>query len=509
MFSSHFKKLMTCLLTLVAVLALMAGSIAAADAQSTITVLHVNDVHARMEPFAPATDAPLVGGMANIAAKVFAIREEQPGKVLVLSAGDMIHGTNIANLFGGRPMIEAMNLIGFDAMALGNHEFNYGQEALLALQEKALFPFLGANITNPDGQPYVKPYIIKEINNIKVAILGFSPQETPIAAHPKNVEGMTFADPIETAKQLVKIPEIQNADLIMALTHIGAEIDRKLAAAVPEIDVIVGGHSHTIIDQAEKIGNTIYVQTGEYGQYLGRLDLTISNGQVVASNYKLLPVDTSLTPVAGVQALIDNYNAGLKDMMSTVVGETYTDLDGARENVRTRETNLGNFIADLMRQAVGADIALENGGGIRASIPKGEVTIGDIYTVLPFDNTLVLIEATGEQIWKALEVSVSNYPEQSGGFLQVSGLSFVFDPNMPAGQRVVSVTVGGAPLDLAKTYKVALNDFTAAGGDGYDVLKDAKVLADTGIMLRDVAVEHFQSVKGINPQIEGRITLKK
>ena len=161
-----------------------------------------------------------------------------------------------------------------------------------------------------------------------------------------------------------------------------------------------------------------------------------------------------------------------------------------------------------MRQAVGADIALENGGGIRASIPKGEVTIGDIYTVLPFDNTLVLIEATGEQIWKALEVSVSNYPEQSGGFLQVSGLSFVFDPNMPAGQRVVSVTVGGAPLDLAKTYKVALNDFTAAGGDGYDVLKDAKVLADTGIMLT-LAVEHFQSVKGINPQIEGRITLKK
>ena len=509
MFKTRFPRMMTLLLALVAALALMTGSIAAADSQTTLTVLHVNDLHARLEPFAPATDAPVVGGMARIAAKAFAIRAEQPGKVLLLSAGDMIHGTNIANLFGGRSVIETMNLAGFDAMTLGNHEFNYGQEALLALGEQALFPFLGANITNAEGQPYVKPYIIKEVNKLKVAILGLSAEETPVVTHPKNVAGMTFADPIATAKELVKIQEIQEADLILALTHIGAELDRQLAAEVPEIDVIVGGHSHTQIDKAEKIGETLYVQAGEHGKYLGRLDLTVTNGQVVSSNYLLLPVDANATPVAGIQAVIDTYNASLKDMMNVVVGEAYTNLYGAREEVRTSETNLGNLVADIMRQAVGADIAFENGGGIRASIAQGEVTVGDIFTVLPFDNTLVLIEVTGEQIMQALEVGVGKYPAQLGGFLQVSGMSFVFDPSKPEGQRVVSATVGGAALDRAKMYTLAVNDFMAAGGDGYVMFKGAKVLAHTGEMLRDVAVRYFQSVKGVNPQIEGRITVKK
>lgn len=509
MFISRFPKMMTLLLALVAVFALMAGSIAAADAQTTLTVLHVNDLHARLEPFAPTADAPPVGGIARIAAKAFAIRAEQPGKVLFVSAGDMIHGTNIANLFGGRSVIETMNLAGFDAMTLGNHEFNYGQEALLALGEKALFPFLGANITKADGQPYVKPYIIKEINKLKVAILGLSAEETPIVTHPKNVEGMTFADPIATAKGLVKIKEVQEADLILALTHIGAELDRQLAAEVPEIDVIIGGHSHTQIDKAEKIGETVYVQAGEHGKYLGRLDLTIANGQVVSSNYGLLPVDASATPVAGIQAVIDTYNGNLKEMMTVVAGETYVNLEGNREDVRTRETNLGNLVADIMRKAVDADIAFVNGGGIRASIPMGMITVGDIFTVLPFDNTLVLIEVTGAQVLQALEVGVGKYPAQLGAFLQVSGMSFVFDPGQPEGKRVVSAKVGGAALDPAKEYKLAVNDFMAAGGDGYVMFKDAKVLANTGEMLRDVAVKYFQSVKGVNPQIEGRITIKK
>lgn len=508
MLKSRFPRIMTLLLALVAALALMAGTIAAADAQTTLTVLHVNDLHARMEPFAPATDAPVVGGMARIAAKAFAIRADQPGKVLFLSAGDMIHGTNIANLFGGRSVIETMNLAGFDAMTLGNHEFNYGQEALLALGEKALFPFLGANIINAEGQRYVKPYIIKEVGNLKVAIIGLSAEETPIVTHPKNVAGMTFANPIVTAKELVKVQEIQEADLILALTHIGAELDRQLAAEVPEIDVIVGGHSHTQIDKAEKIGETVYVQAGEHGKYLGRLDLTVADGKVVSSNYLLLPVDDSVTPVAGIQAVIDTYNASLKDMMNVVVGETQTALDGARENVRTRETNLGNLVADIMRHGVGADIAFGNGGGIRASIAQGKVTVGDVFTVLPFDNTLVLIEVTGEQILQALEVGVGKYPAQLGGFLQISGMSFVFDPSKPEGQRVVSAKVGDAALDPARKYKLAVNDFMAAGGDGYVMFMDAKVLANTGEMLRDVAVRYFQAVKTVNPQIEGRITTK-
>lgn len=504
MLRNRLSRVLVVLLTLAVAVALYVGPNVLASDGTPITILHVNDVHARLEPF-KVKDAT-VGGMAQMATLVGRIRAEQRNQVLLLAAGDMIHGTNIANLFMGVPVVKSMNYMYFDAMTIGNHEFNYGQEALENLAKQASFPFLGANILRESGATFTVPYSVKTINGLRVAIIGLTAPETPIVTHPKNVVGLTFADPIATAKKMVA--EVADADLIIALTHLGADLDARLAQEVPEINVIVGGHSHTRIDQPKVVGNTLIVQTGEYGQSLGRLDIKVAGKKVVSYNGQLLPVDASLAPAGSIENIINTYKTNLEARMSTVIGETKVALDGERANVRTRETNLGNYVADVMRKAAGADVAITNGGGIRASIAQGSIKVNDVYTVLPFDNTLVIMEVTGAQILKVLETSLAKFPEQNGGFLQVSGLSVVFDPAKPAGSRVVEVKVGGVALDPAKSYKLATNDFTAAGGDGYDALKEAKLLVNTGEMLRDVMVKAIQAEGAIEPKVEGRIVAK-
>lgn len=504
MLKNRFSRLLILLLALAVAVGVYVGPAALADEGTPISILHMNDVHGRVDPIQPDPKGPFVGGLARAARLVFDLRAERPGQVLLLSAGDMIHGTNVANMFQGRPVIECMNLMYFDAMTLGNHEFNFGQQVLSDLSGRSLFPFLGANVGN--AKAFAKPYVVKEVNGLKVAVIGLSAQETPIVTHPKNVEGLTFDDPIAAAKKAVS--QVGNVDLIVALTHIGADLDVKLAQEVPQIDVIVGGHSHTQLDQPKKVGDTIIVQDGEYGKFLGRLDVKVAGGKVVSYEGKLVPVANELIPVTGIDAVISAANSSLNSVLGTVIGETKVALDGERANVRTRETNLGNFIADVMRNAVGADVAIANGGGIRASLPAGPMKVGDVFTIVPFDNTVVLLEATGAQILKALENGLGKYPEQLGAFCQISGMTVLFDPAKPAGSRVVEVKVAGAPLDPAKLYKVATNDFMAAGGDGYTSLKEARLISNTGEMLRDAVVKVLRTAGSIEPKVEGRITTK-
>jgi len=479
-----------------------------------ITILHTNDLHGGLENFTAIDN--IVGGSARIATLVKGIRDSALGIVLLLDAGDATHGTILSNFFNGEPVIDVMNAMGYDAMEIGNHDFNYGQDGLAERASQAEFSLLAANIVltaTGERPPFCQPYIIKEVMGKRIAILGLITPDTPVVTHPKNVIGLTFLDPIETAAMLV--PKLRpNADLIIALTHIGYEMDKQLAEEVGGIHVIVGGHSHTKIDVPERVGNeggnAIIVQAWEHGKVLGRLDLEMHGKAVVRFSGGLINVTAGVFEDPEVNAIIEPYAAELRASMSEVVGTTQVDLEGRRPQIRIQETNLGNLVADMMRWAAGdAQIAFENGGGIRwhRLFPAGPITRGDVYGLLPFLNTLVMMDLTGAQIKEALERSVNLYPSQFGGFLHVSGLKFTFDPSKPVGSRVVEAWVGNTPLVETAVYRVATNDFLAAGGDGYTVLTLGTNFVDTGVYLMDYMVEYLKEYSPISPAVEGRIVV--
>ncbi len=481
-----------------------------------IRILHVNDFHGFAEPYKPLGSDELFGGIPYLAAKANELRKGRPS--LLLSAGDMIQGNNWANLFQGESVMEWMNEMRFDAMVLGNHEFDFGQEVLRKRISEARFPMLGANVKGVEG---LKPYVIKELKGIKVAIIGVVTEDTPASTHPRNVAGLKFAPPTETVEKYIRALK-NKVDVVIVLSHIGFPADRVLAEKVKGIDVIVGGHSHTKIIKPVSIGKTLIVQAWEHGKALGVVDLTIKDGKVIRSEGRLLEI----RPEDGGEdratlALLNKYKEKVDAVLHEKIGETEADLDG--ENVRKRETNLGNFIADVMRTASGADIALMNGGGIRTSIKKGEMSVKHIYSVLPFDNYIVAIKLTGKQIREALEHGVSAVEDEEGRFPQVSGLTFKYSSSEKRGSRIKEISVGGLPINLDREYIVATNDFLAVGGDGYQafgeavrssgdfsviggMMKGEKVIySDSGRWLRDVVAGYIKESKRIAPTVEDRI----
>jgi len=484
--------------------------------QVQIRILHVNDFHGFAEPYQPLRSDERVGGIAYLAARANDLRKEKPS--FLLSAGDMIQGNNWANLSQGESVIELMNGMEFDAMVLGNHEFDFGQDVLGKRILEAKFPVLGANV---EGMRDLKPYVIKERKGVKVAIVGVVTEDVPISTHPKNVAGLKFISPIDTVEKY--IPELKkNADLIIVLSHIGHPVDRILAERVKGIDVIVGGHSHTKVERPVKVGNTIIVQAWEHAKALGVLDLTIENGRVIGFEGHL----EEIKPQIGGEdkaalAIVEKYKQKMDAVLNERVGETEVDLDG--ENVRKRETNLGDLIADIMRHVSGADVTIINGGGIRTSIKRGEIRVKDIYSVSPFDNYIVAIKLTGKQVREALEHGVSAVEDEEGRFPQVSGLSFKYSPSDQKGSRIKEVLIAGQPIVPDREYIVATNDFLAAGGDGYKafgeaikasrdfsiiggMMKGEKVAySESGRWLRDVVVEYLKEMKKVAPRVEGRI----
>ncbi len=497
------------LVILMSVLMVFAAAYAASAADGKFTIVHVNDVHGRLEPWIPTNEKVAIGGMGRLFSYVDALRDSGE-KVLLLASGDMVHGTNIVNLFNGVPMAQVMRDMGFAGTSLGNHEFNYGQKQLLNLANIAGFPFLAANVFYEDGSYFAVPSTIVTIDGIKVGMFGLSPVDTPIVTHPNNVIGLKFADPLDSA--MTVLAELENtADIIVCLSHLGYEEDLKLAKALPGIDIIVGGHSHTVLDKPVKVGPTLIVSAGEWAGYAGTLEVTVKNNAVSAYSGKLVKLDESVPNPrlsSKVGARIKVYADALAKEMNVVVAKALVDLDGERANLRTKETNLGNLVTDIMKYAAKTDIAVNNGGGIRASLKTGDITVGGIISVLPFDNSLVVIEILGSELIKALEHSVSAYPNQLGGFLQMSGLTFKFDPAKPVGSRVVEAKANGVTIHPFRYYSVATNDFTAAGGDGFTMFKEAKVLYQSGVMLRDVAIEYLKG-KEVAPKVEGRIEVVK
>ena len=498
------------------IIIIFSASFAYAD-QKEIRILYLNDFHGFAEPYKPFGSDEMLGGIAYLASKVNSLRSEKPS--LLLAAGDMIQGNNWANLSQGESVIELMNAMKFDAMVLGNHEFDFGQDILKKRISEASFPVLGANVEGLNG---LKPYVVREISGVRIGIIGVVTEDTPVSTHPRNVGGLKFIKADETVKKYEE--ELQKeTDILIVLSHIGHAGDRALAEKTKGIDVIVGGHSHTRVLSPVMIGNTIILQAWEHAKALGVLDITVEDGKIKRFDGRL----EEIKPVQdeedkNIMAIVEKYRKNVDAVLNETIGEAGVDLDG--ENVRTKETNLGDYIADIMKNASGADVALINGGGIRTSIKKGEIKVKNVYSVLPFDNYIVAIKLTGRQIREALEHGVSAVEKGEGRFPQVSGLTFKYLPLSKSGARTKEILVDGKLLEPDREYSVATNDFLAAGGDGYKAFGEAVkssgdfqvtggmmkgeklVFSDSGRWLRDVVIGYIKDKNKISPVVEGRIT---
>ena len=498
-------------LTLVALLILSSFSFAfAEDAEITkITIIHTNDTHARLEGSASEI------GFAKIATLVKEAKIANPN-TLVLDAGDTLHGMPIVNISKGENAIKVLEAVGYDYMTLGNHDFNYGQGRLLELKDMSKVGMLSANILNEKGEYVFTPYVIKEVGGVKIGIFGLTTPETAYKTSPTNVEGLTFADSIEVSKKMVE--ELKDkTDVIIALAHIGLDessvvTSKAIAEAVEGIDVIIDGHSHTLLETGNLVNNTntLIAQTGNYDQNLGYVNIEVRNGEVVNKTAELLKAEAAANTVADpdLTKLIDEIKVANQPVFDKVVAKTDIYLDGVRENVRTKETNLGNLSADAVRAAAGADVGLVNGGNIRVDIQPGDITFGKVAELFPFGNTVQVKKITGEDLLAVLELSVSGYPAAQGGFMHVSGLTFVFDPAQPVGSRVVEVTVGDKALDQAQEYTVAINDFLGIGGDGYEMFKKYTATAEFGTY-EEIFADYLNTNGTEGIEVSGRITVKE
>ena len=476
-----------------------------------ITILHTNDIHARVQS---TDDEGKTIGMDWLAGAIWA-QKGADEDTLALDAGDTFHGLTLINLSRGSNMAMLMNLSGFDAMTPGNHDFNFGSQRLIELARILNFPVLSANLMDKDKTQYIfRPYKSYDFNGVKVAVIGLSTPETAYKTNPFNVKDIAFTDPIAAAQELMPKLRVSH-DVVIGLTHIGLDkssvvTTEQLVKAVPGFDVIIDGHSHTTLPKGMKVGNTLICQTGRYGHALGKVEL-------VVKDHKLRKVQASLlnrqgveklakTPDEGVVQALQEINMQVKMETETVVAESPRELTAAREIVRTQESELGNLTADALRQATGADVAVVNGGNLRTSLPAGKITKGAVLDVFPFNNRVLTLAVDGKTLKSMLELSVQYLPAAFGGFLDVSGMTFTVDTKAPAGQRVSEVKVQGQPLAESQNYTVATNAFTASGGDGYEMLKGAQLKGDFG-SLENIFVEYLQK-NGLQGIEVGRITMK-
>lgn len=472
------------------------------SADVVLTVVHTNDTHSRIE------EGKAEIGFAEMAAQVDKMRKDNKNLIL-LDAGDTFHGLPVATVVKGDSIAKAMNVMGYDAMTAGNHDFNYGYDRLKEIEKTLKFPILSANVKTKDKKDAFKPYMIKEVKGIKVGIFGLSTPETATKTNPKNVEGVTFENPIETSKKMVQELKKENVDMIIALGHIGLDensefTSKKIIEAVDGIDLFIDGHSHTLLKDGMVVKNTLIAQTGNYGQNLGVVEIGFKDKKIVDKKASLItkndvkpavvpPADNDkkpekdqikaepagkmyLEPNKAVLESIKKSKDEMKSVTGQVIGKTTVELEGKRENVRSRETNLGNLLADAMKEETKADLAITNGGGIRDSIDVGDITKEEVLKVLPFGSYIITKEVKGEDLVKVLEHATDAYPNVEGKFPQVSGITFKIDMSKEKGSRVTDIMVNGQKLDLNKTYVVATSDFIANGGDGYPVFKTAKLL---------------------------------
>ena len=459
--------------TLVLGLFLTVASVAYA-ADKEITILHTNDMHGRF-----VEDGSIIG-IDTIAG----IKAGTPNSLLV-DAGDALHGLPFVTLNQGRDAVTLMNIAGYDLFTPGNHDFNYGYQTLLDLAKLADFDVLSANVKK-DGAPLLKATVVKEIDGIKIGFFGLSTPETLYKTNPLNVAGLVFDDPVACAKAAVAELQGQNVDLIVALSHLGTddaseETSIKVAKAVPGIDIIIDGHSHSQYDEGLLVGDTLIASAFQYESFVGVVVVGFDGDKkVVEKSASLIDKEAAAeyTPAEDVTAKIAEIEAEQSKTLDVVVASIGYSLSSAREpGVRTQEMPLGNLVADAMKAGANAQIALTNGGGLRADINEGEITVRDVIAVLPFGNYGVTKFVTPAQLKSLLENGVNSAPAAVGKFPQIAGFTFAYNPDLAPGSRVTEIVIGSQNVSLTDNttkYLLVTNDFMAVGGDEYTALEPIK-----------------------------------
>jgi len=523
-------------------LTLCAGFSGAAYADFTLNILHINDFHSRFDPITSTdsncdaeTDAAgeCFGGIARLKAIIDTTRgaiETDGGNSILLSAGDNFQGSLYYTTYKSKVVSDFFNQMDFDVVATGNHEFDDGPEEFMKFIDAAEFPIIGGNFdvtrdANLAGK--IKGSIVLEIGGEKIGIIGATTEDTPDISSPgPDVE---FTDIVQYVRGASEALDAAGIDKIIVLSHIGYETDMALAAALPLIDVIVGGHTHTLLSNVAEGAAGPYptmvnnpegvevpvVTANQYGKYLGDIAVTWDDdGVVTKAEGEPYLIDATVTGDEDFKTQLVALAGPIEETMSQVIGTATAAIDGSREVCRAAECSMGNLVADaLLARASdqGATIAITNGGGLRASIDAGDITMGEAVAVLPFSNTLATVEISGGDVIDALENGVSDVENGAGRFPQVAGLKFSFDLSQAPGSRISEVEVmqdgAWAPIDEEATYIVTTNNFMRSGGDGYEAFASGANPYDFGPPLEEVLADFIADQGGeYTPYTDGRIT---
>ncbi len=505
------------LLPLVLILFLLCNAANAHETLSSdeisIKVLHTNDTHAHADSHIVSynNETEEVGGLARLTHFVNSVRKKDKS-VLLLSAGDVFQGTMFFNFFKGVADFECMNLARYDAMCPGNHEFDEGPQWLLESLKKTDFEIVNCNVTfgksYKDGAKKIKPYIVREINGLKIAIIGVLTKELFTLVNVKNLKDIKINDPIEAMTPIVKKlrPEV---DMILILSHMGLKEDLELAELVPGIDLIIGGHSHSmlvspVVMRTSKGKQVVINQAFEKGEYVGEVNMAYSKADKKwrLVDGRLNRMDKTVSEDPQVKKIIAKYNEKIIREVRIVIAETLTPLVGDKDSIRAHETNLGNLITDAMLLHSKADMAVINGGGVRTGLPAGKITIEDCIKIFPFSNTITKLTIKGSTLREAFSmVAKARMKGTCGCFLQVSkGVKIKYHEG-----AVVEFSLNGQPINDNNLYTVAMSDFTAAGGDGFNMFSAVPDRFSDGIRINDILVDYVKSLKTINIETEGRI----
>ncbi|SDC38738.1 bifunctional metallophosphatase/5'-nucleotidase [Ruegeria marina] len=524
--------MITRFLTSVAALGLMAGM---AAAEYKLTILHTNDFHARFEPISKYdsgckpednTEGKCFGGTARLVTAVEAARARAGNSILV-DGGDQFQGTLFYTYYKGKAAAEFMNKLGYDAMTVGNHEFDDGPEVLRGFMDAVNFPVLMSN-ADFSAEELLATKLLKstviEKGGEKIGLIGLTPEDTHELASPG--PNVTFSDPVPAVQAEVDRLTAEGVNKIIVLSHSGYGTDQHIAAETTGVDVIVGGHSNTYLSNSADnaagpyptvVNGVQIVQAYAYGKFLGELNVTFDDaGNVTEAVGEPLIMDAAVSEDAATVARIQELAVPLEEIRNKVVASAAEAIEGNRDVCRVQECQMGNLVADAMLDRVadqGVTIAIANSGGLRASIDAGDVTMGEVLTVLPFQNTLSTFEATGALIVEALENGVSQVEDGAGRFPQVSGLTYTWDSTQAPGSRIVEVMVasedGFVPIDPEGTYLVVTNNYVRNGGDGYAMFSgDDKNAYDYGPDLADVTAEYLAANAPYQPYLDGRIVRK-
>jgi 2',3'-cyclic-nucleotide 2'-phosphodiesterase (5'-nucleotidase family) len=458
-----------------------------------VIVLHTNDVHGQVLPreasWMRVDEPPLVGGIPRVAAYVNAVREEarrEGAALFVVDAGDWYQGTPEGQIERGLKVLRALDEVGYDALAVGNHELDHGVAHLEGLLEATDLVAVCANVMDPrTGQrvAWGEPWTIVERQGLRVAFVGLLATETPQITHP-DTRALTFVDPAETFEAVRRELEDQDVDWIVPLTHIGLRADTALARAHPELALIIGGHSHTFLEEGWTEGETVICQVGSKASAVGRVDLFIDRetGAIEGLRERAITLDKPFPENfrnARVEKICDELVLESEERMNVVVGELAIALT---RGSGTRSSPAGNLVADVCRESTGADVALMNRGGIRRNVPAGPVTRRDVFELLPFDNHLVTVSLTGKELSECLRRAVE---DETHSGVEVSGMIVEY-LETENGPRFIGGTIGGEQLEEDRTYTVTVNSFMAQGGDDFLAPDAGSARVEHPAYMRDV-----------------------